>query len=116
MQGQCHGGAFSGQLLSRQHIAAAELAARSDDRLGLKALYLGRDGGETGPAALVHALPGGRAHGAHVRRQALARPHVLVRVVVHPVLAVLLPAHVVEARCPMRVVRAACCLHGTPVS
>jgi len=99
--------------LCGQHVAAAELAARSDGGLGLESGYVRRHGGQPGPAPLVHAFPGGRADGAHVRRQALAGAHVLVRVVVHPVLAVLLPAHVVEAGRAMRVVGATRSLYTT---
>ena len=103
---------FLRQLRCRKHITAAEIAAGSDGRLRLEAGDFRRDGGQTGPPTLVHSLPGGGADGAHVRPKALTGAHVFVRVVVHPVHSVLLPANVVEAGRPLHVIRARRGLHS----
>lgn len=49
------------------------------------------------PPSFLESFPGTDGNGRDVRREALTRLDVLVRVVVHSVLAVRLPAYVVEA-------------------
>ena len=62
---------------------------------------------QSGPTPVVHAFPCSGRYGTDIGCESLTCSHVFVRILVHPVLTMRLPAHVVESRSTRYLVSAA---------